>query len=171
MFGDPDESRKGTPVPKNTAPAPVVTEEEEDAPPRKIVVTPPKPLSSNPKQVPWPSDVPNSKEKFRVKLSLRINAKGTVSKKESGLRPGRTVRQRGEEIRPKASLQACNTRWEAHLLQRPVGVVLELLRLTRASSQEKVPGTSRRVCLIRSSLASGRPTLRNHAFRGGHRSA
>ena len=80
VFGDPDESRKGTPVPKNPNPLPTDAQEEDDGPLRKVVVTPPKPLSSNPKQVPWPSDIPNSKEKFRVKLSLRINPQGGVSK-------------------------------------------------------------------------------------------
>ena len=79
IFGDPEESRKGVKTaPSTPEPTPVGTAEE--APKRRPVVVSAKPSSSNPKQVPWPRELPRKREQFRVKLSLRINAKGRVAK-------------------------------------------------------------------------------------------
>lgn len=78
IFGDPDESRKGVRKAAPVKAEPVAP--EDTGPPKKSVVVPPKPSSSNPKQVPWPPDVPKRSEKFKVKLSLRINDQGRVSR-------------------------------------------------------------------------------------------
>jgi len=78
IFGDPESSRKGIKTAPSVKPEPVGVENPK--PPKKLKKVLPKPFSSNPRQVPWPSDLPNRNEQFRVKLSLLVNTKGRVAK-------------------------------------------------------------------------------------------
>ena len=81
IFGDPESSRKGI---KKAAPVnaaqPAGVSDDPPPPPKKRKKVLPKPYRSNPRQVPWPPELPRRNEQFVVNLLMDINDKGRVTR-------------------------------------------------------------------------------------------